>query len=192
MTAPNDLHALSLTWPLDANSTVWVVGAYAGQTVRMLHERYAPKIHAFEPQVPMLNQLDALALPGVATYPFGLGDRDGIFPMGEVGNDAASFVADMGIARTHGVGRMADVRGFIEEHPEPVDLAVINIEGYEFVLLPYLIDANLLGHFEHLMVQFHVNFPLASGYGALRERIGETHDLLWDYGPAWVAWRRKA
>ena len=189
----NDLDALSRTWPLTPESTVFVIGAYQGATIRQLVEKYDPMIYAFEPQIPMLAAIVSMGWPKVKLFNFGLGERDAILPMCNVGNDACSFVFPEGARFQTADGELRVINRFMEEEqlPDIIDLAVINIEGYELILLPHMIDTGIIKRFRHLMIQFHLGWELGLTYDSLRERIGHSHEVMWDYGPTWVAWRLK-
>lgn len=187
----DDLYSLSRTWPLTPESTVFIIGAYQGATALELARLYDPHIWAFEPQLAMAAVLEGLALPKMRTFPFGLAEKDAILPMAEVGNDGATFFFPPDARSQIADGRLVEIAAFLEVEAAPafIDLAVINCEGYELVLLPHMIDCGIIGRFRNLMVQFHLDWELGKTYRALRRRLSKTHYLLWDHGPAWVAWR---
>jgi hypothetical protein len=76
---------------------------------------------------------------------------------------------------------------------DTVDVCLMNIEGAEFVLLPYMIGMDMMKRFRFFWCQFH---PGLLPHGD--ERANEifkgmlrTHKKIWDYYPTAVAWERK-
>jgi len=109
--------------------------------------------------------------------------------MGEFETDGASFLPR---PRNQGVGEMVRIDTFLAVSSiESIDLMLINIEGYEYDLLPFMIKKGIMPRIRNLMVQFHLFAdPSGSATVGLRKSIGATHDILWDYGSTLVAWRR--
>lgn len=181
------------TLPLPSDGAVVVAGAYKGDTVDFLRTLHGPdlRILAYEPQ---LWAVDILRErfghdPNVTVRPYGLGIQDGNFDMAEFGTDGCTFEARGAHSLTQwGHGDMADaVQALQREGVSLLDLAVFNMEGYEYRLLPYLAEHRWIERIRYLLVQFH--HAQSMPYQKMRELFAETHDVFWDYGPSWVCWR---
>lgn len=180
--APADLQELVENWPLcldfglPAGATAVVVGAYQGKVMELLCRLYpVAKVVGYEPQ-PWAYTSCLKRLTGWRTtwdggypllFPFGLATTDlRDVDMGEYHTDAASLVnVD---AREKGLGNFMDAAQalrrlffYVKEVPsedDRIDLMVMNIEGYEFALLPYLRKTGWLARIDRLAVQWHL-FP---------------------------------
>lgn len=198
----SDVEALMLGWPLTDKSVVFDVGAFEGKWAAKIAERYNPALYLFEPQAEgshMDRLREGLQGRNYRLFPYALGERNAELPMGEWDTDGCSFLLTEedarrpGNTRTQmGHGLMVDAVAWLDSYEiENVDLASINIEGYEFRLLPYLIDTGAIRRFQRLAVQFHLFVPGAEQMAdAIRSRMAETHHVLWDAFPTWVAWER--
>lgn len=197
-------HCFDLSCPAGgvAHPEVWEVGAFNGRWTADMLARW-PDIHitCFEPQDWCVAQLwerflDEVTAGRVTIVPFALGDRPGRFHMGDWGTDGCSFTKGHtwtreNPSRLSGEGRMADAVQLVAQRPE-ITLAMINIEGYEYALLPHLAQAGLLGRFRQLGVQMHPGLaPAGWDSDRLRALLLETHELTWDYGDVLSAWRRR-
>lgn len=193
-----DFDTYALDWPLDETSIVLEVGGYKGRWARQIAERYNPYLYVFEPQAWAYAQcVERLrAFPRAQVFNYGLGTVSGEFPMGEFGTDGGSFVKDLAQCEANGrqvgTGKMLEVGmifgalGLME-----IDLCLVNIEGYEYELLPCLIEQGLLGRIQRLMLQAHLFVENGMDkYLALRADIERTHRVLWDFGTTLAAWER--
>ena len=167
-----------------------------GAQVNWFAEFYKCQIWAFEPQPEPFAALSRIDYPKLSLYNFGLGERDGTFEMCKPGTDACSFITHDSQTVVPGpyiYADMLDTARFMRERGvENVDLFLSNMEGYELILLPYLMQTGLISRFDILMVQFHLGWEGGLAYPQIRENMLKTHDLLWEYRtPAWVVWQRK-
>src|SRR5882757_6596575 len=85
---------------------------------------------------------------------------------------------------------MVDIAPFIERE---IALVKINIEGFEYVLLPYIIEKGLMNNIIDLQVQFHLieGKDCDKMYEEIVARLRETHELTWRYPFCWENWKRK-
>jgi FkbM family methyltransferase len=176
----------ALDWPLDSSSVVVEVGGYKGRWALQIAERYAPRLYVFEPQ-PWAYATCKGALGDKATVlPYGLGAKSGIFAMGEWETDGCSFVKPSG----EHVGRLYEIStAFSELDITHIDLLLMNIEGYEYTLLPHMLDQGILP--QRLMVQFHIFDDYGVGMGRLFDRLAQAgYKVLWTYGVVLTAWER--
>lgn len=170
-----------------------VAGGYKGDTADFLRKVHRSRVYAFEPQEWAVTELQERFAGDhwVQVRPFGLGstNADGM-PMGEYGNDACSFLFDRSTVRTVGKGDLRDVaQVWKEEGIGYLDLLLLNMEGYEYVLLPYMADRGLLACVGNVVLQIHEHVAVEGV--ALGSVLRQTHEIVADFGPAWQWWRRK-
>ena len=186
-------------YPLTPDSLVWIAGGWYGAQTKWFSDFYRCYVRAFEPQTKPYQALEKLMQDGsqskIKVYNYGLGDKDGFFQMCKPDTDACSFIIHDSVTTVPGpyvLGEMRDIAHEFENDIENVDLFLMNMEGYELILLPHLMQTGLISRFDILMVQFHLGWEGGAAYPQLREDMLMTHNLLWEYRtPAWVVWKRK-
>lgn len=193
----DDQRDLLSRWPIGAafelprHSTCVVAGAYTGRVMQLLDTLYQPQfILGFEPQMWAFRRLSIMALehPSWRIWPYGIGTETAVDqPMGEYHTDACSFV-NAG-SREVGTGDLVEIGTAMRAHGH-VDLAVFNMEGYEFDLLPHMITAGLMHRYDQFAIQWHTGFGNDGAKDALFDAMAETHDLVMDFYPRWT-WHRK-
>lgn len=179
---------------LGPDATVVIVGAYKGVTAVTVSEMYSePRVLAFEPQRWAYEVLvEAVRdFPNVECFNFGLGLEDqNDVPMGEFHTDACSFLTMPG-QREFGTGHIRDAVKTLDVllDWEPIDLLLLNIEGYEYVLLPHLIENGVIERVYYLLVQWHRDYAEAAGHDELTRALSETHRLRVE--GAFDSWERR-
>lgn len=179
----------ALDWPdLTLDSAVVEVGGYRGRWALQIAERYHPRLFVFEPQL-WAAEVCRRALGKAATVAsFGLGAEDGKLPMGEWETDGCSFVKT---PQGDGSGDMREISdAFDALEIDHIDLMLMNIEGYEYTLIPHMLRYDVWP--KRLMVQFHTfadpdGIALAHIHAAL-ETCG--YRIVWTYGVMLTAWER--
>jgi hypothetical protein len=78
--------------------------------------------------------------------------------MNEYGTDAASFVRQEQRSEHQNQGIIQDANILLDK--PPIDLLIVNIEGYEYTLLPYLFNSahTLFNKVGSIAIQFHDDF----------------------------------
>lgn len=180
----------ALDWPLTTESVVVDVGGYKGRWALQIAERYRSRLYVFEPQ-PWAAAVCREVLGERATVEgYGLGTKNAVLPMEHWETDGCTFVtigprADFGELREIG-------EAFEEFGVAHIDLMMMNIEGYEYTLIPHMLDQGIYP--DRLMVQFHA-FADPDGAQLVRihERMAEAdYTVPWTYGPLLSAWERTA
>lgn len=185
---------VALDWPIDQSSIVFEIGAYEGRWASQMAEKYNPRLYAFEPQ-PWAFERAKPKLEGynARIYNFGLWTHDCTAVLGDYGRDGASLVKPWHQDQFH--AKLVDIYGFINENLTPderISVCLINIEGGEFALIPYMIGLGITDRIDNLFVQFHYFAPLGKEKEVMiRERLATTHSVLWDFSPTAVCWRIK-
>ena len=174
-------YAELLAFGLDSSATVVIVGAYKGVTAATVSELYnGPRVLAFEPQRWAWEELvEAVReFPRVECFNFGLGaeDQDDA-PMGEWHTDACSFLELPG-QREFGFGDIRETGKALRLlEVDAIDLLLLNIEGYEYVLLSHLIASGVIHRVRYALIQWHRDYAEAAGHDDLLRALGETHRL---------------
>jgi len=183
----NEWDIKSIEWDLTPYSVVVELGGYEGRWSKLIAEKYHPKIFAFEPQVWAADKYRQLLGDGAQCFTYGLGTHAAVLPMGEYETDGCSFVKT---TRTTGTGELREYHSALAALGiSAIDLMLMNIEGYEFKLLPHIMP---LPNVKWFMIQFHCDtMQEFDAYHEWRFVIKKTHSLLWDYGKTLSAWERK-
>lgn len=191
---------LLATWPLAEVVTTYlplepkicIVGSYKGKLAEFLIEVTHPvNIILYEPQE-WANQQARVRLfsyPEAIITGYGLDIETGIKALHHFGTDACSMVfpPDVSVANI----QSGEVREAIGELiNQQCDLGIINIEGYEFTLLPYIMEKLALeNHFKKLAVQFHTDYATMSAYGLLLHELDRAYPHnLGHFLPSWGYW----
>ncbi len=180
----------AIDWPLTEASTVIEVGGYTGRWALQIAERYSPCLFVFEPQPWAWATACAVLGERADVRCYGLGAGDSNLPMGAWETDGCSFVkAGLNIPGTTGEIREIG-KAFQELGIGSIDLMMVNIEGYEYTLIPHMLDRGVLP--QRLMIQFHT---FADELGVKQAQIFERlaalgYAVAWTYGPMLTAWEQ--
>lgn len=172
----------AIDWPLNSESVVVEVGGYKGRWALQIAERYHPRLFVFEPQPWAYATCKAALGDQAMVKSYGLGAKAGIFAMGDWETDGCSFVKD-----GQHVGRMEEIgAAFGRLELDTIDLLLMNIEGYEYTLLPHMLDRGILP--KRLMVQFH---GTDADTARMFDRLFQAgYRVLWTYGSVLTAWEK--
>jgi FkbM family methyltransferase len=177
---PWDVQALD--WPLTAESVVVEVGGYKGRWALQIAERYAPRLYVFEPQ-PWAAEVCRAALGKRANvWECALGTINAPVYMGKWETDGCSL-----IQQGDAIVQMFEARAiFAEAGITHIDLMLVNIEGYEYTLIPHMLDHDILP--DRLMVQLH-GADDANANAALFDRLAASgYRVAWTFGTVLTAW----
>lgn len=195
------------TYPLQAGDLVAVVGGYGGWTCGMLMDNYPGiEVYTWEPQE--LQYSNLLRNEGwrdnLHIFNYGLGVENGEFEMTMAGSDHCSFVhpysPETPIAeRSVTLGKLRQVEEVFAELgllDREWALMHMNIEGYEYYLIPRLVSQGLLPQIKYLTVHIHGCPTQEPERGFLTgdaffESIAQSHIWSWDYSLMASGWRRK-
>ena len=168
----------------------------------MAAQAFAPNLYIFEPQARAYQQLveKFAGYPKARIFNFGLGDRDGTFTLGMRGTDACTFLrGPVPFKDLPGVweeARMVDINRFLAEQGlDEIDYCMMNIEGYEYILLPYMASTGSIESCRYLGIDFHRDGPYtwlgqpAPYYPEIQEILQRTHEKI--QGEKWEVWRRR-
>lgn len=73
-----------------------------------------------------------------------------------------------------------------------IALVKMNIEGFEYVLLPYMIEKGLMIKIKNLQIQFHriEGQDTDKMYKNISKQISKTHRITWRHAFVWENWER--
>ena len=178
-------HNLLLSWDIPDNGVAIVIGGYQGATCGMILERYPKcKLYTFEPQVSMYKVLKPKSLElNYKAYNYAIGTQDGTLPMVKAGSDFCSFVID---GPTNSIGEMREF-GSVMKELGITDIAWMhfNIEKYEYILIPYLIETGWIKHIKQFVVATH-DYHDTTAWTRLYESICKSHTLWWRERQFWA------
>lgn len=178
---------------LSARDDVVVIGAYKGDTCEFIRQHHPyVKLTAFEPQEWAFQELVRSAvITGFMPYNIALAleDKKDV-PLYEYGTDAASLL-EMPGARTLGACTTVDAVPFLlRANLSRIAFAVINIEGFEYALIPYLLASNLVP--TRILVQCHHREMYRTAYTKMHESLNAHTYTMIDVGAGWELWTRQA
>lgn len=187
----NEWDIESVNWELNSDSVVVEIGGYQGRWAKAIHDLYQPHLYVFEPQDwAWKNCCEALKGTGAKVYDYALGTYSGMSVLGDYGRDGASLLKPKHEDRRDVFVRDAVQVLLNELHLTHIDLMLMNIEGYEYRLIPYLASNGILNRTDIFMVQFHKQIDDPQTVEALKI-LREDHYSLWFYGITLSAWKHK-
>lgn len=130
---------------LSKNDTVIDVGAYKGQWLIDMYNKYGCKGIGFEP---IKKFTENSVLPEeIEIYDFALGIENKEDKI-NLKNDGSSISED-----GEEIITIKEAKEFIKD--KKISVLMINIEGYEYQLVPYLIENKCLENVKNIQIQFH-------------------------------------
>lgn len=185
----DNTHALD--WPIGVDSLVWEIGGYEGRWAAQIWEKFDPTIDVFEPQDWAFSKMTDRfwGIQKIRLHPFGLWIDNAVLPLHHVETDGASLLNEGGLSRNC---VFRDIYDVLNTEPRDIDVGLMNIEGAEFILIPYMIGLGLMKRFRFFWCQFHTfadpdNRRAQEIYNGMQL----THNIIWDFYPTAVAWERR-
>lgn len=182
---------LRVRYDLNPESLVFDVGGYRGEWAEDIASRYDCNIHVFEPVDEYCREIRR-KLGGnrkVVINNTGLSDKTEKHLIAI--DEAASSVIKLDGKVTE--IQLIDIDQYVSGlDAERIDLIKINIEGGEYALLSRMHERDLIRKCVDIQIQFHDFVPEAQARrNKLREILGATHDLTYDYYFIWENWHRR-
>jgi FkbM family methyltransferase len=185
-------HTHRLRYDLDEHSVVIDVGGYQGQWASDIFAMYRPSIHVFEPVREFAEGLRQRFRHNsrVRVHAVGLAGANGPGTM-YLDDNGSSLYLDAGRG-TETVSLVKASEWLCGQSIRAIDLMKIHTEGAEYDLLEHLIEAGWMPRIRDVQVQFHDYAPRAhERLATIRERLGQTHDLTYQFPWVWENWRRR-
>lgn len=177
---------------LPDDAVILIAGAYQGKLMEWFLDKYPQKylVLGFDPQVWAVERAKQRLQPytGWVIQPYAIGTGFGVLPMGEYETDAASFVNTGPNSRIQGEGEIKEIFYSLNWlNIYHIDMAVFNMEGYEFQLLPYLLQTTGILRFDRFAIQWHIfegeDYITMNNVVEKLESMGYT--TVYDGKPAW-------
>lgn len=182
-------NTLALDWPLDENSHVWEIGGFEGRWVQQIWDKFHCHITVFEPQDWAVGKLNDRFQGNdkIDIRPYGLWNDDEMKNLGNYETDGASLFSEKEpVKRVEFKNFYPEILNFTPA----IDLALMNIEGAEYTLIPEFIGTGVISRFGNFWCQFHPKeidqIDIQAEY--IFRRMEETHTVLWNCFPTAVAW----
>lgn len=180
--------ARAVEWKnIGTSSTVIEVGGYTGRWALQIAERYQPRLYVFEPQGWAVDVCREVLGERAEVFSVGLGtETNHNVSMSQWETDGCTFVGgDQHSAKLCEIGEALEMLDITH-----IDLMLINIEGYEYQLIPHMLNKGILP--QRLMVQFHTFAdPNGMQTATIYERLAAAgYRILWTYGVVLTAWER--
>lgn len=179
--------------PLDRDSVVFDVGGYVGDFAANTHDRFGCRVFVFEPVEEFFDRCQRrfAGNDDVRCFQFGLSARDEEATIYKSGDGTSLFrpgaAGDTDRIRLKSFDSVLEECGIAE-----VDLLKVNIEGAEYGLLEAMLASGAMARVNFLQVQFHKFFRGADRQrDAIRRRLRETHEEMWNYPFVWESWARR-
>lgn len=197
-----DLEELLEVWPLakdfnlQPNAIVVVAGCYTGKVMDLINTMYPESIiHGFDPQAWAIDQAQARfngRPKNIHFHPYALGVEQAEITMYDYETDACS--TDLAYGKPTFVGEFRNFENVMRNiSTDPVykngyvDLFIMNMEGYEFTLLPYLLDRDWMSYIDNIAIQWHLHGRPDSEMNNLISAIeSEFHTTAYDHRPQWT------
>ena len=186
---------VALDWPIGPESLVWEIGGFSGRWAGQMVEKYDCRMEIFEPQEWASDQLCSRFGDNqkVMVHSWGLWVMDEIRYLNNFGTDGATIMThSMNFEKPKQLVTLTDIFNWGKNIA--VDVCLMNIEGAEFSLIPYMIGCDIMNNFNFFWCQFHPGFVDNGDEKAnmIYKGMMRTHHKIWDYYPTAVAWERKA
>ena len=145
---------LSLNYPLRSDSVALVVGAFEGDYLSKLNNKFNCQIYAFEPVKNFFKILEKKFqnLDNVILINKGLSDKTEKVNF-NIDSESSSVFTN---SNNSTLVNMISINDFVEKYDiKYIDFIYMNIEGGEFAVLSEFINSGFIRNINHLQIQFH-------------------------------------
>jgi len=181
---------LRLDYPLNEESIVFDLGGYQGDFAFQINKKYGCHVFVYEPVKKFYEQciLRFHSNPKIKCFNYGLLNKSGKAFISDEDNGSSI------IKNNTTNNEQIILKQFKEEYErlniEKINLLKINVEGSEFLIIPHLIEQDLIKNIIDLQVQFHTFFPNAEELREeIRSNLKKTHIEQWNYSFIWESWQ---
>ena len=179
---------LSLDYPLSNKSIAFVVGAFEGDYLNKLNNKFRCEVYAFEPVVEFFKVLEKKFQnsENVTLINKGLSDKTETISF-SIDNESSSVFTSSGRSA---LVNMISINDFFDKHEiKYVDFIYMNIEGGEFAVLNEIIKNGLIKNINHLQIQFHnISKKSKDERKRIRKELKKTHYNVFNFPFIWERW----
>ncbi len=188
----------ALDWPIDEDSIVVEIGGYEGRWASQMADKFKCHIHVFEPQDWAMEKAITKLTPydNIYFHEYGLWTHTALMTLGDYGRDGASLLKpkheDSKQVLVEDIDAVFQIMGEELHDDKDIDVCLMNIEGGEYVLIPYMIGMGIMKRIKFFWAQFHMFVPNSERkFEAINKEMETTHDVLWDFGMSMKCWKRR-
>lgn len=182
---------LSFDYELNKDSTAFVVGAFEGDYLGKLNNRFKCKIYGFEPIDEYFHVLKSKfdKYQNVYLFNFGLSDKTEKVKFSKIGESSSIYVNASNLVEAN----LKSITEFISDNKlSRIDLLYMNIEGGEYAVLQQLIDDKIIINIKHIQVQYHnIDSNSAHKRKYINKLMSKTHSRKFNYPFIWERWDLK-
>jgi len=184
-------NTLWINYHLKKNSIVFDLGGYKGIWSETILKKYHCNIYIFEPVKEYVEKIEVRfrGSKNVKVFPYGLSGKKRNIYLRMSDNETSEFGKSGELVKS----KVVSIKQFMKDYEiKQVDLIKINIEGGEYELLEYLLEAGLIKRFKNIQVQFHTFVPNAELRASkIQNELKETHSLSYQFPFVWENWTLK-
>jgi FkbM family methyltransferase len=187
----NGDEVLSLDYPLKKSSVAFVVGAYKGDYLNKLDNKFNCQIYAFEPISEYYEILNSKfeKKENINLYNIGLSDSSGEEYFQKIGESSSVYGESTDVEK---VELMSIDKFMSNQNLKNIDFIYMNIEGGEYNLIKKIIASNLIKNINFLQVQFHnINKDSVRLRKEIRSALRDTHRCIFNFPFIWERWDLK-
>tara|TARA_B100000900_G_C20602448_1_gene726286 strand:+ start:2044 stop:2721 length:678 start_codon:yes stop_codon:yes gene_type:complete len=179
---------LSLNYPLNSDSIALVVGAFEGNYLNKLNNKFKCKIYAFEPVLEFYNKLEEkfTHLDNIVLINKGLGEKTETVSL-NIDNESSSLFNS---SEKKQLVKMISISDFLSKYNlKNIDFIYMNIEGGEYAILTELINKKKIRHINYLQIQFHkISKNSIKERSLIRKELKKTHKNIFNFPFVWERW----
>ena len=179
---------LSLNYPLRSDSVALVVGAFEGDYLSKLNNKFNCQIYAFEPVKEFFKILEKKFqnFDNVILINKGLSDKTEKVSF-NIDSESSSVFTN---SNNSTLVNMISINDFVEKYDiKYIDFVYMNIEGGEFAVLSEFINSGFIRNINHLQIQFHkISKNSERERREIRKLLNKTHNNIFNFPFIWERW----
>lgn len=183
--------SLRINYPLNSESVVFDIGGHRGNWSADIYDKYECYIYIFEPVQEYYETIKKRFrhVKKIHVLNYGLAARTTYLNL-HLAKDATSAY---GQSTTLERIKLVNIKNILYKFKiKAVDLTKLNIEGGEYDLLEYVIEAGITKKFKNIQVQFHQIVKDAEvRVSKIQRALRKTHRLTYQYPFVWENWSLK-
>lgn len=182
-----------LNYDLDADSTVFDVGGYIGNSAAAIYCKFGSYVHIFEPVNEYVTRLQKRfgSNEKITIHNYGIGGKTEDITIYISEGSSSLFSAHLEFSDTRDIKIFSLLDAMNKINVDKVDLLSMNIEGAEYELLEKMIDSNLACKFRYIQIQFHdLDQDSSNRRDRVRNRLSLSHHEVFCFPFVWEAWER--
>jgi FkbM family methyltransferase len=174
------------------NGTIVVAGAYKGRYLHYLSEMFPTAwLYGYEPQKEAFMEAKSRLGDKAHLFNKGLSTSERMAAVGSYGTDGCSALSNKGarnILEMFDAVEALDVS--ILAFRVSIDLLILNCEGSEWALIPYLMIEMMHHRIASMAIQFHPEYVSPQRAARVRDYLSEYYSKTYEDTNNWTYWKR--